>query len=266
MSRDAHPAPAPDEVADAVELLGLVAQLEDSAFARLAADAANAPEAADRLILSRFAAQAVDRRDRVLARVAELGADPAAAIARFDRVLDDLDARTQPSTWWERLLKGYVGSGVSDDFCRLAAQGLDPASRDLVLDVLDDAAHAELSVRAISGACETDEALNARLALWGRRVVGESLQIVQRLLVSRPGLARLSAHGMLMRRAMPALDEAGEAVSTVAPAAVEPAGSVVAGSDPAVPSTAPASPAPGKVLNELTAKHTRRMSRLKLTA
>lgn len=243
MSRDEHAAPPQNEVADAVELLGLVAQLEDSAFARLAADAANAPEAADRLTLSRFAAQAVERRDRVLARVAELGADPAVAIARFDAVLDDFDARTQPSTWWERLLKGYVGSGVSDDFCRLAAQGLDPISRDLVLEVLDDAAHGELSVRALAGACEADEALTARLALWGRRVVGESLQIVQRLLVSRPGLARLSA------RAVPGTAD------EHAPAATEDA-----------PALAAPSPAPGKVLNELTAEHTRRMSRLKLTA
>ncbi|MBU4337540.1 MAG: ferritin-like domain-containing protein [Actinobacteria bacterium] len=241
MTRERTPQHA--SVTDTVELLGLVAQLEDSAFDRHAADAANAPDAEGRLLHSRFAAQAVERRDRVLSRVTELGGDPVAAIAPYDTVLDDFDVRTQPSTWWERLLKGYVGAGVSDDFCRLAARNLDPVSRALVLDVLDDAAQAELSVRSLENACAQDEVLTARLALWGRRVVGESLQIVQRLLVNHPGLARLMTHA---EHQEPAAENDGQSAP------------------PVVDAAAPA--APGKVLNELTAQHTRRMSRLKFTA
>src|SRR4051794_19469108 len=57
------------EHADAVELLGLVAQLEHVPFARLAADSTLAPSIEQRLELSRFAAAAVERRDRVLARI-----------------------------------------------------------------------------------------------------------------------------------------------------------------------------------------------------
>lgn len=244
MTRERTPRHA--SVTDTVELLGLVAQLEDNAFGRYAADAANAPDAEGRLIYSRFAAQAVERRDRVLERVSELGGDPALAIARYDTVLDDFDARTQPSTWWERLLKGYVGAGVSDDFCRIAARNLDPTSRDLVLDVLDDAAQAELSVRSLENACAQDEVLTARLALWGRRVVGESLQIVQRLLINHPGLARLMTHPEPVEA--PTAPGAGAAATgAAAPVVAEAA-------------------APGKVLNELTAQHTRRMSRLKFTA
>ncbi|MBU4213134.1 MAG: ferritin-like domain-containing protein [Actinobacteria bacterium] len=241
MTRERTPHQA--SVTDTVELLGLVAQLEDSAFDRHAADAANAPDAEGRLLHSRFAAQSVERRDRVLSRVTELGGDPVAAIAPYNTVLDDFDVRTQPSTWWERLLKGYVGAGVSDDFCRLAARNLDPVSRALVLDVLDDAAQAEMSVRSLENACAQDEVLTARLALWGRRVVGESLQIVQRLLVNHPGLARLMTHA----------EHQGPVAET--------------DGQPALPVVEPATPAaPGKVLNELTAEHTRRMSRLKFTA
>lgn len=230
--------PGPSQ-ADTVELLGLVAQLEQVAFARLAADAAEAPTADQRLQLSRFAAAAVTRRDTVLARIAELGADPVAAIAQFDHVLDDFDARTQPSTWWERLLKAYVGYGVADDFCRVAAAGLDEESRRVVLAVLDDAAHAELAVAELDAAGSDDGALSSRLALWGRRLVGEALGVVQRLLVQRPGLVRLVSSGT------------GDAV--------------VADEQQADGRTAPANP-PTKLFGELTAQHTRRMSRLGLTA
>lgn len=213
------------EHSDAIELLGLVAQLEHVAFARLAADSALAPTIEQRLELSRFASAAVERRDRVLARITEIGGDPVAAVRQYDDVLDDFDARTQPGSWWERLLKAYVGYGVADDFCRLAAEGLDAGSRAVVLEVLDDASHAELAVAELDAAGSADGVLTARLALWGRRLVGEALGVVQRLLVQRPALVRLVSVG----------------------------------------SSGSANP-PTKLFGELTAQHTRRMSRLGLTA
>ena len=225
----AVPAAGSPELADAVELLGLVAQLEHVAFARLAADSALAPTIEQRLELSRFASAAVERRDRVLARITEIGADPVAAVRQYDDVLDDFDARTQPGSWWERLLKAYVGYGVADDFCRLAAEGLDPGSRAVVLEVLDDASHAELAVAELDAAGSADGVLTARLALWGRRLVGEALGVVQRLLVQRPALVRLVSVGSVG----------------------------AAGQD---------APPPAKLFSELTAQHTRRMNRLGLTA
>ncbi|GEA80189.1 ferritin-like fold-containing protein [Cellulomonas uda] len=233
---------APASTADAVELLGLVAQLEHTAFVRLAGDCALAPDVEQRLALSRFAAAAVERRDRVLARVAELGADPAASMRQFDDVLTEFDERTQPSSWWERLLKAYVGYGVADDFCRIAAQGLDERSRAVVLEVLDDASHAELAVAELDAAGSGDGVLSSRLALWGRRLVGEALGTVQRLITQRPALERL-----------------------VAAAAAEPDGAPSDGGNASAAGTTTPN-APAKVFGELTAQHTRRMSRLGLTA
>ncbi|MBT0994465.1 ferritin-like domain-containing protein [Cellulomonas sp. DKR-3] len=249
MTTDAQPTPAPpatpapgpsrEGVADALELLGLVAQLEHTAFVRLAADSAIAPTVEQRLALSRFAAAAVERRDRVIARIEELGADAATTLQPFDDVLDEFDARTPPSSWWERLLKAYVGYGVADDFCRLAAQGLDERSRAVVLDVLDDASHAELAVAELDAAGAQDDALSSRLALWGRRLVGEALSVVQRLVAQRPGLARLARAG-----AEPEAAAADQTVATDVQASTN---------------------VPTKVFGELTAQHTRRMGRLGLT-
>ncbi|WP_081861663.1 ferritin-like fold-containing protein [Cellulomonas sp. HZM] len=238
--------------ADVVELLGLVAQLEHTAFVRLASDSAIAPSVEQRLALSRFAAAAVERRDRVLARIAELGADPEAALGRFDAVLDDFDARTQPATWWERLLKAYVGYGVADDFCRLAADALDERSREIVLEVLDDASHADLAVTELDAAGADDGVLTSRLALWGRRLVGEALGVVQSLLTQRPGIARLVARSGEVRAGADAGQDGADVVLAAQPAVAS------RGSDPAN--------VPAKVFGELTAQHTRRMSRLGLTA
>jgi len=231
--------------ADAVELLGLVAQLEHTAFVRLAADSALAPDVAQRLALSRFAAAAVERRDRVLARIEELGADAADALQPFEAALTDFDERTQPSSWWERLLKAYVGYGVADDFCRLAARGLDDRSRDVVLEVLEDASHAELAVAELDAAGSNDAVLASRLALWGRRLVGEALGTVQRLLTQRPALERLVRAGT---RADAGVERGADAANAAAP------------------ESTPAANAPAKLFSELTAEHTRRMGRLGLTA
>jgi hypothetical protein len=256
MTTDAQPTPAPpatttsitpvaprEDVADALELLGLVAQLEHTAFVRLAADSAIAPTVDQRLALSRFAAAAVERRDRVIARIEELGADVTATLAPFDDVLDEFDARTQPSSWWERLLKAYVGYGVADDFCRMAAQGLDERSRTVVLEVLEDASHAELAVAELDAAGSQDDALASRLALWGRRLVGEALSVVQRLVAQRPGLARLARAGAEPEAAASG-QGSGQAVATEVQASTN---------------------VPTKVFGELTAQHTRRMGRLGLT-
>lgn len=218
---------SPGIPADAIELLGLVAQLQLEAFTRSAEDSAVAPSLGERIALSRFAAAAVARRDRVIDRIAALGGDPLAAMGCFDHVLDDFDLRTSPSTWWERLLTSYVGYGVADDFCRIAAARLDETSRALVLDVLEDHSHADLAVAEIAAAGAGDDVLVARLALWGRRLGGEALGVVQALLGSRPALLRIAA-------GTDGYVEAGEAS--------------------------------GKLFGELTAEHTRRMGRLGLTA
>lgn len=250
MTTDAH-RPTDDRPAgadDALELLGLVAQLEHIAFVRLAADSAIAPDVEQRLALSRFAAAAVERRDRVIARIVELGGDAARLLGEFDDVLEEFDARTQPSTWWERLLKAYVGYGVADDFCRLAALALDDRSRQVVLEVLEDASHAELAVAELDAAGSQDDVLSSRLALWGRRLVGEALSVVQRIIAQRPGLARLAHEGQLAQHAD---DVAGQAAQPAQGAA---------------PDARPVGNAPAKIFGELTAQHTRRMSRLGLTA
>ncbi|GIG30484.1 ferritin-like fold-containing protein [Cellulomonas marina] len=278
--------------ADAIALLGLVAELEHESFARLAADAAVAPSLEQSLQLSRLAVEAVARRDRVLTRVTELGGDPVDAMRPYEHMLDDFDARTTPSSWWERLLKVYVGYGVADDFCRLAAAGLDERSRELVLEVLQDASHAELAVAELDAAGAGNDVLAARLALWGRRLVGEALGTVQRLVVEHPTLARLIAErpGARTATGRTGRDATAPGVPVVAaPAAPLAVASPVAASvaapesgghgrrfglhrrrPAAVPVPASVDPATAEatagIFGELTAEHTRRMTRLGLTA
>lgn len=220
---------------DELTLLGLVGELELIAFSRLAADSALAPSLDQTLRLARFSAGAVARLERIFERIRELGGSPQHEVAQFAHVMDDFDARTPSSTWWERLLKAYVGYGVADDFCKAAAAGLDDATCTLVMEVLDGTSHAELVVAELGGASADDAVLNSRLALWGRRLVGEALGVVQSLVQTQPGLARLVAEGAVVE------GEAG-------------------------PDGAQHPDALARLFGSLTAEHTHRMNRLGLAA
>lgn len=177
--------------ADRIELLGLVAHFDHVAFERDAADASVAPTVAERLQLSRFAADAVVRRDALLDLIAVEGGDPLSVMLGYSDLVDDFDERTAASSWAERLLTNVIGFGFADDVCRAAAGGLSGPAAELVAASLDDTRRSELAIEELRAFVDADPVLASRLALWGRRVVGEALGLTQGLLRHRAGLARL---------------------------------------------------------------------------
>lgn len=188
--------------ADTVDLLALVAQIESVAFLRLAGAATAAPDPSSRLRLARLSGAALARQESVLRRIAELEGDARGADERmlaFDTTFDDYDERTQPSSWWEEILKSYVGHGVAVDFCRIVAGALDPQSREIVTGVIDDGMTSERSIEVLDRATTEDAVLASRLALWGRRLVGEALSVVQAVVGDRPAFSRLLATAIEMR-------------------------------------------------------------------
>ena len=189
-----HGAAASVSTADTVELLALVAQIESVAFLRLAAAATVAPDPVSRLRLARLAGAALARQEAVLGRIAQLEGDAGLADERmlaFDATFDDYDERTQPSSWSEEILKSYVGHGVAVDFCRIVAGALDPQSRTIITGVIEDGMASERSIDLLDRATSDDGVLAARLALWGRRLVGEALSVVQLVIGDNPAVSRL---------------------------------------------------------------------------
>ena len=180
-----------------VDLLGVLAYAQLSAFERLAADAGLAPTLDDERELAEMAAAEFDHYRGLRGRLEELGVDPGAAMAPFRVPISAFHDSTAPSGWLEGLVKAYVGDAIARDFYREVAQFVDPATRDLVLDVLADTGHAAFVVARVRAAVEAQPALAGRLALWARRLVGEALAQAQRVAVDRDALASLIVGGSL---------------------------------------------------------------------
>jgi tRNA-(MS[2]IO[6]A)-hydroxylase (MiaE)-like len=174
-----------------VDLLGAIAYGALTAFERLAQDGAGAPTLADKVALATMAGRQVDNLERVRHRLVELGADLMEAMAPFHDAFDEFHAHTRPKDWLEGLMWVYVGSGFADDFYAEVAVHVDPATRALVDEVLSDTRHDDFVVEHVRAGIEADPRVAGRLALWGRRLVGEALSQAQRVAVDRAGLTAL---------------------------------------------------------------------------
>jgi len=187
----------PAYVAAVVDLLGVVSYGEVSAFERLADDTKLAPTLRDKLALATMASVELGKVGALHARIEALGADPFEAMAPFQEVFEAFHHHTAPADWTEGLVKAYVGDGLADDFYREIAAFLDPETRDLVVASLDeDDGRVGFLVGRVREEIAADPPLGGRLALWGRRLMGEALIQAQRVAADRDSLTALLTGGV----------------------------------------------------------------------
>ena len=179
-----------------VDLLGAIAYGEISAFERLAEDAKLAPTLQDKVALASMASAEFEKVAALHARIGELGTDPFVAMAPFRLPIDQFHLHTAPADWLEGLIKAYVGDGLANDFFREIAAYLDPDTRDLVVSSTDDGGHSAFVVERVRQTIAVDPPLGGRLALWGRRLMGEALTQAQRVAAERDSLSALLAGGV----------------------------------------------------------------------
>jgi hypothetical protein len=174
-----------------VELLGLLACAEFLAFERLVTEAQLAPKLAQRLRVARIAAGELAHCNLLRDRLALLGADPDEVMDVFSEPLGRYHAMTAPTDWLEGLVKAYVGDAIAIDFYREIAANLDPDTRALVLEVCGELGQTGVVLAEVRAAIEADPRVAGRLALWGRRLLGEALSQAQMVAAEREPLVRL---------------------------------------------------------------------------
>ena len=172
-----------------VDLLGVLAYGELSAFDRLAADARTAPTLSGRAALSAMAAAEIGHFRLLEEHLRGLGVPVEDAMAPFVAPLDAYHLSTAPRSWLESLVKAYVGDGLAADFYREIAGWLPGPTGALVQQVLADTGHSAFAEREVRAACASNRQVHDRLALWGRRLLGEAVTQAQRIVAERDELA-----------------------------------------------------------------------------
>ncbi|PWJ24328.1 tRNA-(MS[2]IO[6]A)-hydroxylase MiaE-like protein [Branchiibius hedensis] len=165
--------------AGVTSLLGVLAYGELMAFFDVARVAEMAPTVPSQQALGALAAREYSVFEQLSARLRELGADPAEAMQPFHEPFDNWHARITPADWHEGLMKIYAGSAIATDFYRELTDVLDPATADMIRRALPDDEQAAIARTALLEAIAQDERLAGRLALLGRRMMGEALSQAQ---------------------------------------------------------------------------------------
>jgi hypothetical protein len=95
----------------------------------------------------------------------------------------------------ESLVKAYLGDGLAADFYRQVADWLPESTSALVRGVLDDTGHAAFAEREVTAAIAGSRQVRDRLALWGRRLLGEAISQAQHVVAERDELAEFFVTG-----------------------------------------------------------------------
>lgn len=178
-----------------IDLLGVLAYGELTAFERLAEDAKLAPALKDKAAISAMASAEFGHFVALRERLVELDVDPYEAMDPFQETFERFHAKTAPNDWLESLVKAYVGDGLAADFYREIAAFLDEDTRSLIMETLRDTGHSDFVVGRVREAIANDHRVGGRLALWGRRLVGEALSQAQGVAAERDGLTAVLVGG-----------------------------------------------------------------------
>lgn len=161
------------------QFLGQAAYMELGVFDSLAQAAATAPTITVKGQLSRSAGLALVKHEALVDELRRRGVDPAEAMAPFAPDLDAFHQMRAGATWQESLIGCYLTAGLLDDFFASLAAGLPADIRSHVVKILDQDAGFAVVVDQVNAAIVADPRLSSSLALWGRRLVGDTLLIAR---------------------------------------------------------------------------------------
>jgi hypothetical protein len=168
-----------DLTPEVIPYLGQVAYVQLAVFEEISDAIEGAPDVPSKQRLTVPAGVALDKYERLVAELRRRVDDPNEVISPFTAGIDRYRALVKGSDWHEQLLSVYLTAGILDDFFTLLASGLpgDVSSRCIAI-LTADSGRASLA-EVLGQAIGPDPVLGSRLALWGRRVVGDTLLVAR---------------------------------------------------------------------------------------
>ena len=178
-----------------VDLLGVLAYGELTAFVRAAVDSELAPTLSLKSAMAGLANTEYVQYSQLVEHMRGHGIDPEVAMSPFVVPFAAYHERTKPKGWLEGLVKAFVGDGIAKDFYREMSAFVDDDTREVMARALDDAGESDFVVTVVRDALKTDRTAAGRLALWGRRLLGEALSQAQAVAVERDAMSALLVGG-----------------------------------------------------------------------
>lgn len=160
---------------DAKSFLGQLAYLQLSQFEILTNELKYSPNTEYKAQLSEAAAKSFEKYRLIAKKLSQQGIDATDAMDPFVERIETFHSLTAPTDWHESIIKVYLVSGMLNDFYSRLAVGLDVTTRNEVTKALADKSFEKFAVAVLQESMETDPQLASRMALYGRRLMGDVL-------------------------------------------------------------------------------------------
>ena len=177
------------------ELFALLAYAEIAAFYRLTDEARMAPDLRGRISMASIAAAEMGHYELLRDALERRGVDAVSAMSKYVSALENYHRLTTPSTWLEALVKTYVADALASELYLEIAGGLPDECVDVVREALSETGHSQFVVAQVRAAVTTSSKQRSRLALWARRLFGETITQAQYLLADHDELVNLVVYG-----------------------------------------------------------------------
>ncbi len=164
--------------------LGQAAYLQLGFFETLSELIASTPELAQKESLSRAAGAALRKHEELVALIRERGDDPTALMLPFREQLDAFRRATHGVRPQETMLSVHITAGMLDDFYLALSASYGETGR-RVARILQADSDRQAIVDITHETIASDHEWAALLALWGRRLVGDTLLVARSALRTR---------------------------------------------------------------------------------
>ena len=158
--------------------LGQAAYLQLGYFETLSELIALTPELAQKESLSKAAGAALTKHEALVGLIPERGDDPTALMLPFREPLDAFRRATHGVRPQETMLSVHITAGMLDDFYLALSEGYGDTGR-RVARILRSDDDRQAVVGILAETIATDHEWASLLALWGRRLVGDTLLVAR---------------------------------------------------------------------------------------
>jgi tRNA isopentenyl-2-thiomethyl-A-37 hydroxylase MiaE len=177
------------------ELFALLAYAEIAAFYRLTDEARMAPDLRGRISMASIAAAEMGHYELLRDALESRGVDAVEAMSKYVSALENYHRLTTPSTWLEALVKTYVADALASELYLEIAGGLPDECVEVVRAALSETEHSQFVVAEVRAAVTASGKQRSRLALWARRLFGETITQAQYLMADHDELVELVVSG-----------------------------------------------------------------------